>query len=94
MELIKKFIRSFRKNKLKDLPLQQQAGADIVLEELDEFAKENPTKKQNGKWMTVEKAADIYDVCTATIHLWVKEDKIHSRQPAGRYGKVSVWVED
>ena len=94
MELIKKFIRGFRKNKLNDLPLQQQAGADIVLEELEEFNKENPTKKQNGQWMKVEKAADIHGVCPATIHLWVKEDKIRSRQPGGRYGTVSVWVED
>ena len=84
-----KFIEHQREE-IKSLPLQQQAGADIVLKRLERL--NIPSSAPDGQFVSLKKAAELMGVHPITMRHWVKVGRVESKQPGGTGGKIFVLV--
>ncbi len=82
------------------LPIQQQAGALLMLDAFDDFLLEVKAEVEKAKatkaisgWLPASQAAKALHVSENTIRRWGRIGKVVVQQPAGHHKAIRYWVE-
>jgi len=89
-----------RRTTAASLPIQQQAGALLVLDAFDDFVLEIKAEVDYAKaakavsgWLPASEAALALKVSENTVRRWGRIGTILIQQPAGKNKTIRFWVE-